>query len=329
LPLLKVGRTFRFAFLQAGKDPDELVRTRGLDAFKDALLGSESLWDVLWERETERSISNARFDTPDKRAALEQRMYSIVRTIRDQAVQTAYYRTCRIDLSDLFWQATRANRELSGTSRRGLVKTELRIEKEGHRHGLQKILLGMLVHYPEFLDEKAEQLERVKFASDLEKFRTALHMLLIDLGELSVELIYERLPPNFYQTLNDVHGKRTDKKPWGHALFRRFPILERDPPHDFVARCVDHFVHVLQIEQMADELRVLRAGVGPDDPDIEQVLERITALKRNLQEHIVHRDIQEIALAEEAAEMRRLGRTPESPWPQLERAEEPALSAGI
>ena len=61
LPALKVGRTFRFVFMQGGKDPDELVRQKGLEAFKDILLGSLSLWDVLWERET----SGQKFDTPD------------------------------------------------------------------------------------------------------------------------------------------------------------------------------------------------------------------------------------------------------------------------
>src|SRR6201987_4729702 len=33
LPLLKVGKTFKFAFMQGGKDPDELIRQKGLEAF--------------------------------------------------------------------------------------------------------------------------------------------------------------------------------------------------------------------------------------------------------------------------------------------------------
>lgn len=319
LPLLKVGRTFRFAFMQGGKDPDELIRTKGLDVFKDVLLGSQPLWDVLWERETLSSTSTSKFDTPDKRAALEQKMYSIVRTINDQAVQTAYYRTCRIELSELFWHATKGRRE---PPKDGLTRRELRIEKEGYRHGLQKILLGMLTHYPELLDEKAEPLERVCFSKELEEFREGLYLLLVHEGQLSVGLIYEKLPRRFYQTLQDLHGDRTDLRPRGHRLFLRFPILADEPPHDFVSRCIDHFVHILQIEQMVDELAHLKQEVPPDQEDeqYERTMERIIALKRDIQAHVAQRDVNEFALAEEAEQLRRLGRPVDSTLPSSERA---------
>ena len=98
LPALRVGRTFKFAFLPADMDPDELVRTKGPEAFKLVLQDAKPLWDVLRERE----IDPEKAKTPDARAALEQRMYSIIRTIADPVVQTAYYRTCRIELSEFF-----------------------------------------------------------------------------------------------------------------------------------------------------------------------------------------------------------------------------------
>ena len=61
LPELKVGRTFRFAFMAGEKDPDELIREKGLDAFASVLAGSLPLWDVLWEREA----ANVEVKTPD------------------------------------------------------------------------------------------------------------------------------------------------------------------------------------------------------------------------------------------------------------------------
>src|SRR5205807_5581788 len=61
LPVLKVDRTFRFAFMHGGKDPDELIRQKGIDAFRSVLSGSLPLWDVLWERET----TDADVRTPD------------------------------------------------------------------------------------------------------------------------------------------------------------------------------------------------------------------------------------------------------------------------
>ena len=94
--------------MQGGKDPDELVGQKGLEAFKDILLGSLSLWDVLWERET----SGQKFDTPDSRASLEHKLYAIIRSIEDKLVNTAYFRTCRIELSEFFWRTTKGRREL-------------------------------------------------------------------------------------------------------------------------------------------------------------------------------------------------------------------------
>jgi DNA primase len=324
LPLLKVGRTFRFAFIQSGKDPDELIRDKGLDVFKEVLLGSLPLWDVLWERETESSMSQSKFDTPDSRAALEHRMNIIVRTIKDQEVYTAYHRTCRIQLSELFWQATKGQRDTSKFAPSGLVKRHLKIEKEGYRHGLQKILLGMLVEYPEFLDEKAEPLERLTFSGELERFRAELYRLLFDYKELDVALIYEKIDGRFYKTLDEIHGDKTDKRPRGYRLFMSFPVLAYAPSHDFIARCIDHFIHILQIQQMVDELGRLQASLGVNDPDADKVTERILALKRDIQTHLALQDMDDMALAEEAIEIKRLGRRPDLPLPSLERVRESA-----
>src|SRR6266851_7535975 len=92
LPELRVGRTFRFAFMKGGKDPDDLIRERGLDAFTSVLSGSLPLWDVLWERET----ANVEVKTPDSQASLEHKLKIIVSTIKDRSVHTAYERTCRM-----------------------------------------------------------------------------------------------------------------------------------------------------------------------------------------------------------------------------------------
>jgi DNA primase len=308
LPMLAVGHTFRFAFIQSGKDPDELIRDKGLDAFKDVLLGSLPLWDVLWERET--SNSAARFDTPDARAALEHRLNSIIKTIKDSTVQTAYYRTCRIELSEFFWHATKGHRGGTSIPKDGLLKKELKIkiEKEGHRHELQKMLLGTLIQYPELLDGKEEAVSSISFDGKLDTFRRALFELLIDHGDVSVELIYKRLSPIYYEVLNDLHGERTDIRPRGHRLFSRFPTLAWDPPISFVSRCVDHFIHVLKLEQLKDDLSRLNNNLSQATDDLERITLQIISLRKEIDKEKGQGDANDIALAEEATEIRRLGR---------------------
>jgi DNA primase len=320
LPALKVGRTFRFVFMQGGKDPDELIRQKGLDAFKDVLLGSLPLWDVLWERET----SGQKFDTPDARAALEHKMYAIIRGIEDKIVNTAYFRTCRIELSEFFWNATKGRREVTKKSR--LIERELRIAKEGYKHDLQKVLLGTLVHYPEHLDTKAERVSKLELADELEEFRQALYDLLIMHGEVDVELIYTQIGykyRRYYEILQDIHGDRTDTLQRGHRLFMRFPVLARDPPPKFVEDCIDHFVQDLEIEQMVSELKRLK-GDSIADADFEVVSNRLTELVREIHRNIELFNVEGAKLAERAAEIKVVGRSVEMPMPKVRPTPVPA-----
>jgi len=310
LPLLQVGKTFRFVFMQGGKDPDELIRQKGLEAFKDVLLGSLPLWDVLWERET--SGSKHKFDTPDSRAALEQRLYSIIRTIQDKVVYTAYFRTCRLELFDFLWRVKGPREQ----AKEGFRKTELKIEKEGYRHGLQKVLLGMLVQYPEFMDDKVERIASVKLDDDLEQFRRAVYDLLLAYPEMDVEVIYTQLGykvAHYYRVLQDIHGDRDGKLQRGHRLFSRFPILAHDPPHEFVGRCIDHFLHALEIEEMVGELTRLRSELDRDGPEFDAASTRLLDLVREIHRHREKFNGTDVLLDEEASEIKRVGRGVERP----------------
>ena len=67
LPAVQPGRTARFALLPEGKDPDDLVKTDGPEAFRAVLSEARPLSDLLWVRETSGGV----FDTPERRAELE------------------------------------------------------------------------------------------------------------------------------------------------------------------------------------------------------------------------------------------------------------------
>jgi DNA primase len=294
LPLLEVGRTFRFAFMKDEKDPDDLIRERGLDAFKSVLIGSLPLWDMLWQRETD----NATVGTPDAQAQLEHKLKAIIGGIKNQTVRTAYDRTCRLQLANLFWQAAKSNRGFPAKKTH-----DLRIEKDGRRHGLQKLILGMLVHFPEFLEDKTDNTSAVEFSPDLENFRRALYELLIYDEGLSVPVIYDRLKDVFYNVLEDIHGARAGERPWGHRLFQRFPILKVGPPHDYISRCIDSFIDLLAVEQMKDHIKEMEKSASASDGASNRLLELVRDFHLQLE---VARN-RENQLADEAKEMRRLG----------------------
>ena len=86
LPLITAGRSFRFAFLPDGQDPDDLVRTTGPAAVEALLEGARPLADVLWTREAEHGP----LDTPERRAGFEQRLGALVGEIRDETLRRHY-----------------------------------------------------------------------------------------------------------------------------------------------------------------------------------------------------------------------------------------------
>lgn len=298
LPLLSVGKTFRFVFMNEEKDPDDLIRERGPEAFRTVLEGSLPLWDVLWMRET----NGQDVRTPDKQAALEQRLYSLIRTIKEPLVNTAYFRACRMELANLFWEANRGpGRKKSGTSSK-FVQNEIRLQGEGQRSVLQKVVLGMLVHYPELLEEKQDSVQRLHFPAELDRFLTHLFQLLVTEAKLSVAIIWEKLTPEFYDVLQNIHGKEGDGKRRGHRLFTRFPILALDPPSDFVARCIDHFARILHLHEVEDDIRRAELEAGEGAESAVALLISLVRERHREQEYIA---AEALVLTEEADEIRR------------------------
>jgi DNA primase len=86
LPLLKPGKSLKFAALPDGQDPDDLARSGGRAAIEDVLSAARPLAHVLWARESEAGP----FDTPERRAALEGRLAQITATVADETVRRYY-----------------------------------------------------------------------------------------------------------------------------------------------------------------------------------------------------------------------------------------------
>ncbi|WP_315786149.1 MULTISPECIES: DNA primase [unclassified Bradyrhizobium] len=97
LPLLKPGKSLRFALLPEGQDPDDLVRTGGRGAVEEVLKIAKPLAEVIWSRE----IEGGSFTTPERRAALEARIGQLTGGIADEVVRRYY----KQDLSDRLYRA--------------------------------------------------------------------------------------------------------------------------------------------------------------------------------------------------------------------------------
>ena len=98
LPVLREGHSFRFAFLPDGSDPDDLVRNEGASALARCLAEARPLIDILWQRE----YAGHNLDTPERRAALEERLEQLLNTIANARVREHYRRDVKSRLFTLW-----------------------------------------------------------------------------------------------------------------------------------------------------------------------------------------------------------------------------------
>src|SRR5262249_48789915 len=86
LPILKAGRSFKFALALGGKDRDEVLREQGVAALRSQLADTTAFVDLLFARERDAEP----LDTPERRAALKQRLRRAAGAIGDADLAEAY-----------------------------------------------------------------------------------------------------------------------------------------------------------------------------------------------------------------------------------------------
>ncbi len=94
LPLLKPGKSFRFALLEGGQDPDDILRDKGAPALRQAMAETRPFVEMLFRREGQVEP----LDTPERRAGLKGRLRQAAAAIQDKDLAEQYRR----DLFDRF-----------------------------------------------------------------------------------------------------------------------------------------------------------------------------------------------------------------------------------
>ena len=98
LPLLQPGKSFRFALVSGGKDPDDVLREQGPAALKAQLAQTVPFVEALFVRERDR----APLDTPERRSDLKGRLRAAAGAIQDKELGQAY-REDLLARADALW----------------------------------------------------------------------------------------------------------------------------------------------------------------------------------------------------------------------------------
>ena len=173
LPLLEAGRSLRFAVLPPGKDPDDLLHEGGARAMQALIDQAMPMVDLLWQRETE----GGRFDSPERRAALDKALREKLRLIRDAALRRHYADAIKEKRWQLFnpGRAARQGGKPRATHGRGPwlappatpmpgTKASLLVSADaGTQERLREaVILAALACTPEVIAEFETQLERME-----------------------------------------------------------------------------------------------------------------------------------------------------------------------
>lgn len=98
LPILKPGKSLRFAVLPAPEDPDSLIKAQGPEAMQAVLDAARPLFEVTWDLATrDRDLT-----TPERRAALEQELKEKSFGITDETVRYQYLSAFRERMKSAF-----------------------------------------------------------------------------------------------------------------------------------------------------------------------------------------------------------------------------------
>ena len=107
LPLLEAGQGLRFAVLEGGKDPDEIIRGPGPAVLQKALNAALPMVALLWRRETEGKV----FDSPERKAALDKTLRAALMRIKDASIRAHYGE----EVKRLRWELFGTRRPAPGT----------------------------------------------------------------------------------------------------------------------------------------------------------------------------------------------------------------------
>ena len=226
LPLLEPGRSFRFALLPAGQDPDDLIRAQGAPAMQGILDGAIPLADLLWRREAEGRA----LDTPERRAGLKKALTDLAQGIQHPSIRELYLAEFRQRLDD-FFAAQRARPPQSGFQRgaggnrrwpdtRGPgnpMANQLALQKavgsmvRGGTSRAAQIVLGIITH-PWLLERHFDEIEGMVFDHpDLDSLKTATINVFAATGRLDATGLESHLSDcgqrGLIEKVRDLAGK--------------------------------------------------------------------------------------------------------------------------
>lgn len=217
LPVLKPGRSFKFALVSGAKDPDEVLREKGAAALKEQLSQTIPLVEALFVRERDLEP----LDTPERKAAFKGRLRTLSASIADKDLAQAYRDDLLGRLDALFaanrpaWTPSGGERRPRSGGRFGRPDAPQPPTAEGVAaarrlaqsiEGIPAALAKGALDDPHRIDDHLEALERHGFGDPaLDRLATEVVRLRITADSLDSDALQRHLRGSGYDALlNDI-----------------------------------------------------------------------------------------------------------------------------
>jgi DNA primase len=262
MPLLKAGYSLRFATLPAGEDPDSLIQAQGATALKDILGHARPLVDVVWESET----AGRPLDTPERRAALEQRLNERIKLIPDRSTQENYR-------GELIWTRLRGRRKNKKVTAGSGLRAPGDVDTLHLRQA--QVLLATAVNHPFLIVEDHEALAEIDLpGQELDRLRREVLNVASRRPDLDSSAVKDHLEtiglaPALASILNV-------------SLYKLWPFAGPAASAEEAREGWKHVVAMLHRQRMGGEVDAAREALGRNMTD--EALARVDGLQRQMRQ---------------------------------------------
>ena len=194
IPILVPGKSMQFVFLPDTFDPDDMIRKKSPQAFREAINGAKSLSYTLWNS----LIDGRSLDTPERRAKLEKDATELIEKIQHEKVRSYYLK----DLKQKLWQLEHQRK----SNKQSLSFKEAQIITKPKADMLEgRMLLAYLICYPHIAQNFIEDIGDLNLSENAlqEMFLKAIN-LLIENPDITPEQIQTDVLEDKPETLPEI-----------------------------------------------------------------------------------------------------------------------------
>lgn len=282
LPILKAGYSLKYVFLPDKQDPDEFLKARGADEFRQMLQNTTPLVDLLWRK----NVEGRHYDTPEQKALIEKNIMDEVAKIADEKVRGYYQQAMQNNIYNELgrgaWKKRRAENERNGSrnyektvSRRGYDSrptaergSVLPRPKTSLDELVVKFILAAMVYYPELIAEYEEKMSMFEMpGSRLQQFFDAVVEISHEHDELDFPTVYKLLQEKGFGA--DLAGL------WELEMLKQQDLFVNNVRSEIDTKIIE-----VQLKGLENEIKECLRIIQVSESFPEEVYQRYESLKK-------------------------------------------------